>query len=96
MFVDMTNGSSGITVKAVNLPAGESARCTMRNGAYYDVRVGTYGFYSYTKGYVQNGVLHESYTYSNYNVTYDPNTNLLTILRPSGAPAGIMYFIVVD
>lgn len=99
MFTEMmmsTGGGGGITVDERDVSSG-SVSCTMRNGAYYDVRDGnTYGFYSYTKGYVQNGVLHESYTSSAHNVAYDPNTNLLTITRPSGAPASKMYFIIAD
>lgn len=101
MFTElMASGSGGgeMTVQENAIATGAATlTCTMRNGAYYDVRGGdTYGFYSYTKGYVENGVLHESYTNGNHSVTYNPNTNLLTITRPSSAPAGTMYFIIVD
>lgn len=98
MFTELlaSGGGGGITVEEHDVSGG-SVSCTMRNGAFYDVRNGdTYGFYSYTKGYVQNGVLYVSYAYSTHTVTYNSNTNLLTITRPSSAPAGKIYFIITN
>lgn len=64
-----------------NMSKNTNYSIDMQNGVYLMSRTGGSQNNSFLKGYVENGVLHEIYTYSSGMVTYSNGT--LTVNCPS-------------
>lgn len=90
------SGGCGIAVEDYTMTANSSKSIIMRDGAYFDMRDGTYNFYSYVKGYIKNGIHYPLCAFTGYTVTYDTTTNQLTITYSPSAATGHLYFIKTD